>query len=112
MYYTYKVETHSGEKTEITVKANSESEARNRMSDYDVSRGELHYSRLISVSDNGTEKYYRKKQNGESLGLLIGLMGAALCNQQVSMSGGKNLRTNEIVKKVVTDEEVLRLLTK
>ena len=76
-YYTFLCETYSGDKVEITVKALSEKAAKNRLSDYKVNKGDLHYiCKLINISESGMEKYY--KSNNNSLALAIGILGAAL----------------------------------
>lgn len=78
MYYTYLCETYSGEKVKITVYANSEAHARERLSEYHVSKGELHYiCKLLDVSAKGREKFY-SNSNSNGLGLLIALMGSAM----------------------------------
>lgn len=54
-YYTYLMETYSGDKVEITVRADSEANAKERISQYKVSKGELKYfCKLLSVSETGT----------------------------------------------------------
>lgn len=82
-YYTFLCETYNGDKLEICVLANSEDRARERLSDYEVSKGELHYiCKLLDVSEKGTEKYYHSNNN--SIALAIALCGAALGIAQTS----------------------------
>jgi hypothetical protein len=82
-YYTFLCETYNGDKLEICVLANSEDHARERLSDYEVSRGELHYiCKLLDVSEKGTEKYYHSNNN--SIALAIAFCGAALGIAQTS----------------------------
>ena len=42
-YYTCLMETYSGDKVEITVRADSEANAKERISQYKISKGELKY---------------------------------------------------------------------
>ena len=98
-YYTYKCETYAdsnGEVKEvyITVKAEDEKSAWNRLSDYKVSRGNLHYAVLKSVSDTGIEKYYRDEESEKGTALFIGLVGAALGMSQVAQYGQYKPYTN------------------
>ena len=84
-YYTYGYEDYAGNKGEITVKANSKDEAWNRIKDYDVSKGELHYAWFLRVNETGEERYYKKDDN--ALGLFVGLVGAALGCSQIKIYG-------------------------
>lgn len=81
MYYTFGYEDYNGNKGEICVKANSESDAKEKLSSYNVSCGELHYYWLKSTSNYGSEKYY-VSPNTNNIGLAVALFGAALgCSQ-------------------------------
>lgn len=78
LYYTYLCETYSGERIKITVCAKSEAHAKERLSEYHVSKGELHYiCKLLDVSVKGKEKFY-SNPNNSGLGLFVALMGSAM----------------------------------
>ena len=98
-YFTYGYETHKNKKGEITVKAKTEAEAWNRLSDYEVSRGELHYAWLKSVDDVGQEKYYHNDNAEKALALFIAFAGAALGASQVNQYG-----MNRDFKKCLDDD--------
>ena len=59
-----------------------------------MSRGQLHYAVLKSVSDTGSEKYYRDEEAEKGTALFIGLMGAALGMSQVAQYGQYKPYTN------------------
>lgn len=104
-YYTYLMETYSGDKVEITVRADSEANAKERISQYKVSKGELKYfCKLLSVSETGTEKYYNSGKS-ESLAFLIGMMGAALGTSHVARYGQRKEYLT-----AASDNEVLYLI--
>lgn len=84
-YYTYKYEDYNGNKGEITVKASDENAAWERISDFDVNRGEIHYAWLLNSSETGEEKYY--KTDDCATALFVGLMGAALGCAQLGTYG-------------------------
>lgn len=104
-YYTYLMETYSGDKVEITVKADLEASAKEKISQYEVSKGELKYfCKLLSVSETGSERYYSSGKS-ESLAFLIGMVGAALGTSHVARYGQqKNYLT------AAADSEVLHLI--
>lgn len=98
-YYTYGYETYDNKKGEITVKAKTEADAWKRLSDYEVSRGELHYAWLKSVNDAGEEKYYKNDDAEKALALFIAFAGAALGTSQVNQYG-----MNKDFKKCLNDD--------
>lgn len=105
-YYTYLMETYGGDKVEITVKADSEANAKERISQYKVSKGELKYfCKLLSVSETGTEKFYSKPESKEALAFLIGMMGAALGTSHVARYGQRKEYLT-----AASDNEVLHLI--
>ena len=75
-YYSFKCETYDGREIDICVCAESEKSAVNKLSSYKVSHGELHYYKLIDISESGTEKYY--SNSNSALALLIALTSAAM----------------------------------
>ena len=102
-YFTYGYEDYNGNKGEITVKANTKEESWNRIHDYEVSKGELHYAWFKSENDTGIEKYYFK--DNKCLGLAIALAGAALGCCQIGRYGMnkeyiKCLKNNETIRLV------------
>lgn len=86
-YFTYGCEDYKGNKSEVTVKAHTEAEAWNRLKDYEVSKGELHYAWLKSISDTGEEKYYQREIDRRGTALFIALAGAALGCSQINTYG-------------------------
>ena len=104
-YFKYGYEDYNGNKGEIVVKANTKEESWNRIHDYEVSRGELHYAWLKCESEIGTEKYY--SNDNKSLGLAIALAGAALGCCQIGRYG-----MNKEYTKCLRDNETMRLITR
>lgn len=105
LYYTYLCETYSGEKVEITVCANSEAHAKERLSEYRVSKGELHYvCKLLDVSAKGKEKFY-SNPNNSGLGLFVALMGSAMGADIIRQYG-----QNKNYLSALHDVETIRLL--
>lgn len=104
MYYTFGYENYNGNKGEICVKANSENDAIEKLCSYKVSRGEVHYRWLKSISDHGSEKYYIP-QNTNNIGLAVALFGAALGCAQLDMYGIK-----KDYKECLKDDIVLQLV--
>lgn len=104
MYYTFCYEDYNGNKGEVCVKADSESGAKEKLSSYNVSRGELHYSWLKSISNYGSEKYY-VPQNTNNIGLAVALFGTAIGCTQLHMYNIKRDYT-ECLK----DDTVLQLI--
>lgn len=102
-YYTYGYEDYKGNKGEITVKAQTERDADNRLSDYDVCRGGVHYAWLLFVEEDGIEKYYKKENN--AMGLAIALVGAALGHSQIAKYGIKRNYLD-----CLEDKEVVELI--
>ena len=102
-YYTYGYEDYAGNKGEITVKAKSKNEARDRIKDYDVNKGELHYFWFLRVTETGEERYYKKC--GNALGLFIGLTGAALGCSQIKIYG-----VNKNYLDSIKDKETMYLI--
>ena len=92
-YYTYGYETYDNKKGEITVKAKTEADAWKRLSDYEVSRGELHYAWLKSVNDAGEEKYYKNDDAEKALALFIALAGGAITETQMYDKGFRGKTT-------------------
>ena len=88
MYYTFGYEDYNGNKGEICVEAISEDEANEKLSSYKVNRGELHYSWLKFVSNEGIEKYYNPKTSNNMI-LAVALAGALLGCSQLDMYGIK-----------------------
>ena len=106
-YYTFKCETYSGDEINICVRAESEKAAVNKLSSYKVSHGELHYYKLIEISEAGTEKYYSSSNN--ALALLIALTGAAMGksitsqyfkNDQRKIESALNAETLHLIREV------------
>lgn len=100
MYYTYGYEDYSGNKGKITVEAKTKDDSWEKIHDYSVSKGELHYAWFLYASSNETEKFYQKENN--VLGLLIGLAGSALgCTQMkaygIEKSFSDVLKDNETI---------------
>jgi len=102
-FYTYGYEDYSGKQGTVTVMAENKEKAWEKLHEYRVSKGELHYAWFLSVSDVGEEKYYKKPNESASLALMIGLFGAALGCEQIKQYGiNKNyidaLKNNETIK--------------
>ena len=105
LYYTYLCETYSGERVEITVRANSEVHAKERLSEYRVSKGELHYiCKLLDVSAKGKEKFY-SNPNNSGLGLFVALMGSAMGADIIRQYG-----QNKNYLSALHDAETIRLI--
>ena len=103
-YFTYGYEDYSGNEGEVIVKANTKEEAWNKIHDYKVSKGELHYAWFKSESDSGIEKYY--SSNNKSLSLAIALAGAALGCSQIKQYG-----VNKNYTDCLKDNVTMRLIT-
>ena len=79
-YFTYGYEDYNGNNGEITVKANTKEESWNRIHDYEVSKGELHYAwfkseKLRSISGTLSALNPKKVANGISCpSFFIGLL--------------------------------------
>lgn len=104
-YFTYGCEDYKGNKSEVTVKAHTEAEAWNRLKDYEVSKGELHYAWLKSVSDTGEEKYYQCEIDRRGTALFIALVGAALGCSQINIYG-----QNKNYLDCLSDEKTMYLI--
>lgn len=105
MRYIFGVENYQSEKSEAAVIADSYDEAVQRLSDYHISKGELHYYWLIGT-DNGTaEKPYIKHKARQAMAYAVALVFAYMGADVVSQYGIKN----EPIK-AIHDETVQRLL--
>lgn len=106
MRYIFGVENFSGEKSEVAVVSESYDCAVEKLHNYSISKGELHYYWLIKTDDEITEIPYNNTKARKAACFMVALAGAYL--------GTSHLNSENIVRNAIDgikDKTTQRLIT-